>query len=171
MASPPAERSSGQLAGRRLIIAPETAPERYVVDAALVAKWAFPEPTSEHAIAVLDAQCDGHVELIAPDLLVAELASLCRRKVRAGEIDAAAAGELFTLLLEVAPELVPSSDLAAAALELSLRHDRPFGDGLHLALALREGIPYLVADERLLRVLAHAFACVRYLGDLVESLP
>lgn len=139
---------------------------RYVVDAAVVAKWICPERGGAAARDLYQRWADGAIELVAPDLLVAELGSLLRRKVRAGELGSGDADTIFELLLGALPPLAASRDLAASALVLATCHDRPFADALHLALALREGCPYVTADERLVRVLAPAFPCLRYLEDL-----
>lgn len=142
---------------------------RYVVDAAVVAKWIFPEPATASAVGLFDAWAAGRVELLAPDVLVAELGTICRRKVRAGDLPAGRVDELFNLLIGALPELTPSAELAPLALQLALRHDRAVADALHLTLALREECVYVTADERLFRALAPAFPCVRYLADLAPS--
>ena len=139
---------------------------RYVVDAAVVAKWLFPEEGTPSALDLFDAWAAGRIELLAPDVLVQELGAICRRKVRAGDLPAAGVDEAFKLLLGALPELTPSGELAPLALQLALRHDRAYADALHLTLALREGCAYVTADERLFRALAPAFPCVRYLPDL-----
>ena len=140
-----------------------------VVDAALVAKWAFPEAGGPAARRVFGAWTGGRVELVAPDLLVPELAALCRQKAARGELPAAQAPTVHGLLLAALPHLVPSRQLADGALALALRHGRPTAEMLHLALALREGCPYVTADERVFRELAPIFPCVRHLEDVGAS--
>jgi predicted nucleic acid-binding protein len=141
------------------------------VDAAVVAKWLFPEEGSGSAIGLFEAWAHGRVELLAPDVLVPELGAICRRKVRAGDLAAKHADEMFGLLLGALPELTPSADLAPLALQLALRHDRAYADALHLVLALREECAYVTAEERLFRALAPAFPCVIHLADLAPPLP
>ena len=139
---------------------------RYVVDAALVAKWLFPEQGTPRAVALFDAWVDGRADLVAPDLLVHELGAICRRKVRAGDLTAGQVEAAFRLLVSVLPELVPSAELAPLAIQLAVRHDRAYADALHLALALREECAYVTSDDRLFRALAPAFPCVVHLNDL-----
>ena len=146
-------------------------PPTLVVDAGLVAKWAFPEPGGPAARRVLDAWSGGRVELLAPDLLVPELAALCRQKAARGELPPAQASTVHALLLAVLPHLVPSRQLAEGALVLALRHGRPIAEMLHLALALREGCAYATADERVFRELAPVFPCVRHLEDVGAAWP
>ena len=140
--------------------------QRYVVDAAVVAKWLFPEEGSAPAVGLFEAWAAGRAELLAPDVLVQELGAICRRKVRAGDLSAGQMDELFGMLLGALPELTPSLELAPLALRLALRHDRAYADALHLVLALRESCVYVTADERLFRNLAPAFPCVRHLDDI-----
>ena len=53
-------------------------PPAFVVDASVVAKWGFPEPSSGAASRLLAARAAGHIALIAPDLLVPELGAFVR---------------------------------------------------------------------------------------------
>src|SRR4051812_35795759 len=99
---------------------------RYVVDAAVVAKWLFAEEGARSALGLFNAWAAGRVELLAPDVLVYELGAICRRKVRAGDLPAANVDDAFDLLLGALPELTPSNELAPLALQLALRHDRAF---------------------------------------------
>ena len=92
--------------------------------------------------------------------------SICRRKVRAGDLSSGQVEAAFKLLVTALPELVPSVDLAPLAVQLAVRHDRAYADALHLALALREECPYVTSDDRLFRALAPAFPCVVHLNDV-----
>jgi predicted nucleic acid-binding protein len=141
-----------------------------VVDAALVAKWLFPEADSPAARRLYDGWADGRLDLVAPDLLVPELGALCRQKRTRLEIGDRDAIEAHRLLLEVLPRLVPSDQLVDGALALALRHGRPVAETVHLALALREGCPFVTADEQVLRALAPVFPCVRHLDDVAAAL-
>jgi predicted nucleic acid-binding protein len=141
-----------------------------VVDAALVAKWVFPEVNSAAARRLYDGWVDGRLDLVAPDLLVPELGGLCHQKRRRREVEDEAAVRAHRLLLQTLPRLVPSRQLADGALVLALRHDRPIAETVHLALALREGCPYVTSDERVLRELAPVFPCVRHLDDVAAGL-
>ena len=141
----------------------------YVIDAAVAVKWGFPEPRSEAAVGLLGAGAVGRVTLLAPDLFLAELGALCRRKARAGEATPDEAAERLGMLLAAAPELVSTWELAPLAFELSIRHGRPFAEALHLALALREGCPYLTGDDRAVQTLAASLPIVRHLDDLGKA--
>jgi predicted nucleic acid-binding protein len=141
-----------------------------VVDAALVAKWVFPEAGRGAARRLYDGWAAGRLDLVAPDLLVPELGVLCREKSVRHEIGADGAIGAYRMLLGALPRLVPSRQLADGALVLALRHGRPVAETVHLALALREGCPYVTADERVLRALAPVFPCVRHLDDVAAGI-
>jgi predicted nucleic acid-binding protein len=58
---------------------------RYVVDASVAVKWYLPEPESDAAGRLLDPEHD----LIAPDLLFAEVGNALWKRWRRGEIGSA----------------------------------------------------------------------------------
>ena len=114
-----------------------------VIDASVAAKWLVDEPGSEEAAAILAA--DG--VLVAPELLVLELASVVWKKARRGEITTehaalavARAPTLFARLFAVAP-LVPD------ALEIATALNHSVYDALYLALT-RSLSAKLVSDDQ-----------------------
>lgn len=124
--------------------------ERLVVDASVAVKWYVPEAGSEAAAALLHQER----QLLAPDLIVPELGNTIWNKTRRGELTAAEAASIIgaftaTSLLSI----VPSTPLLAGAVEIAMRFDRSVYDAVYLALAVVEEIPFLTADERLVRSL------------------
>ncbi len=142
-------------------------PERLVVDASVAMKWVLPEPGSERARRLLSASVAGRLELIAPDLFMAEVTNVlwkrCRVRAELLEDEARAA---HAALLAAAPELVPSEALAGPALELALAFRHPVYDCLYVALALRDGCSLVTADARLAATLGPATGRVVRLEDL-----
>jgi predicted nucleic acid-binding protein len=139
--------------------------QRCVIDASVVALWYFPEPLSAQADALLAGDC----ELLAPDTLLVEIATLVRRRVHLGEIDAEAARAVLGELRRVPFEKTPAASLVPAALDLALgTADLTVADGLYLALARRIPCPLVTADPHL-HAAAHAAGHTRtvlWLGDL-----
>ena len=136
---------------------------RQVVDASVVVKWYVPETDSAAAVALLEAASD----LLAPDLLAAELANTLWKKVRRGELTAAQAEEVVAAFSNACPvTLVSSLRLLPAALELALRWQRSVYDCLYLALAVAEGCHLFTADARFAAGLAGSplAATVRTVG-------
>jgi predicted nucleic acid-binding protein len=124
---------------------------RTVVDTSVAAKWYFPEPGGDEADQILADRMAGERELLAPDLIVPEFANVLWKRVRRRECSRTAASEILELWELDRPSLVPSSELAAQALELAIRLDQPVYDCLYLALALEIEAPLVTADRQLAR--------------------
>jgi predicted nucleic acid-binding protein len=116
---------------------------KWVVDASVAAKWLAPEAESAQAQALLDD------ELLAPDLLFAEVGNILWKKQSRGEIDTAAAKLGARWLLQVPLQVHESSMLLADALALALHLQHPAYDCFYLALAVRADAPLVTADTRL----------------------
>lgn len=119
-----------------------------VVDASVAIKWVIPEQGSLQAVSLLRTNT-----LIAPDLILPECANILWKKVRRNELSAAEAG--------FAARLIEGSDLQLremmgyfnSSLELAIELDHPAYDCVYLALALKEEMRFVTADERLVRKL------------------
>jgi len=59
--------------------------ETYVLHCSVTAKWVLPEPDRAPALRWLDQFESGEISLIAPDLLLAEFASLLAKRNRRKE--------------------------------------------------------------------------------------
>lgn len=116
-----------------------------VLDASVVAKCFVREEGSGEALEALGRAG----ELIAPDLLVAELSNVAWKKVRRGEIDATHAARMVRAVPSMFVRLVPSATLVARALEIALELDHPVYDCLYLALAEAEDATLVTDDGRL----------------------
>jgi len=137
---------------------------RYVVDASVAAKWYFPEPLSERADLLLERR----TEILAPDILLVEIAQLAWKRARRGEISEAVADRIVAELRKVPFELKPTAELVTAALPFALHRGFTLTDAFYIALAVQSGCPVVTADRRL-RDALHAgdlAAHVLWLGDL-----
>lgn len=121
-----------------------------VVDASIVAKWFVLEPDSERARDVLAAD----VALMAPDLLVAEVANVLWKRERAGHVTAAQVDAALAELPLVFGELTPSSALAPHAMRIARELDHPVYDCLYLALGDAANATLITDDGRLARRVA-----------------
>jgi predicted nucleic acid-binding protein len=102
-----------------------------VVDASVAVKWFVEEEGSVEAAALL-ARTD---DLVAPDLLVAEVSNVAWKKARAGQITPEQAALLIRSTPSMVAELRPCVGLAPRALEIALALDQPVYDCFYLALA------------------------------------
>lgn len=123
--------------------------KRYVVDASVAAKWYFREDHSERA----DAFLEQRNEILAPGLLMIEIATLVWKRARRGEISEATAGRIIAELRKVPLEITPTTDLVTAALPLALTKGLTLHDAFYTALAVHSGCPLLTADRKLYDVL------------------
>jgi predicted nucleic acid-binding protein len=121
-----------------------------VLDASVVAAAFFQEDEAQAARALLVSDR----ELLAPDLIVAEVANVIWKRHGHGEVDEVEGRRLLADVLHLPLHLTPSSELAGAALELALRTRRTVYDCLYLALAVKTKSAMVTGDKRLVRALA-----------------
>jgi len=122
----------------------------WVIDASIAVKWVIPEPLSDKADRVRDHQDD----ILAPDLLLVEVANALWRKTAAREISAREAEAAFDLVRNSGLDLRPTPPLVLKAMEVARRLGHPVYDCVYLALAEREHATFVTADQRLLRRLS-----------------
>ena len=122
----------------------------WVVDASIAVKWVIPEVLSDLA----DRVRDGEADVLAPDLLLVEVANALWRKTTVKEISAREADAAFDLVRRSGIDLRPTAPLLPRAMDLARRIDHPVYDCVYLALAEREGVAFVTADQRLLRRLS-----------------
>ncbi|SFB58716.1 Predicted nucleic acid-binding protein, contains PIN domain [Rhizobium sp. NFR07] len=92
-------------------------------------------------------------DLAAPDLILAECANIFWKKVRRGELTIEEA-RFAALMIEGSNlQLRDMLPIWLSAIELAARIDHPAYDCLYLALALKERLQFVTADESLVRKL------------------
>jgi predicted nucleic acid-binding protein len=116
---------------------------RWVIDASVAAKWLAPEAESAQAEALLDD------DLLAPDLLFAEVANILWTKQTRSEMTAATAAATARWLQQVPLQVHDGAGLMDDALALAVRLKHPASDCMSLALARQTGCPLITADRRL----------------------
>lgn len=136
---------------------------KLVLDASVAAKWLVPERDSDKAKALFESWNDGQIDLIAPTLLTAEIASMLWKRATRGLMSAAEALRLFQEFSDFGLALSPIQTLATSALRLSVAYRHPFYDCLYVALALREGCDLLTSDAKLFNAFSPVFPHVRLL--------
>jgi predicted nucleic acid-binding protein len=138
--------------------------KRYVVDASVAALWYFQEDHSERAEVLLEQDS----ELLAPGLLVVEIATLVWKRARRGEISEAVADRIVAALRQVPMEIRPTAELVTAALPLALHGGLKLYDAFYAVLAVKSGCPLVTADRKLYDVLrgGHLAGHALWIGDL-----
>ena len=127
-----------------------------VVDASVAVKWVLNEDRSKEANAVRSE--DG---LIAPSLIAVEIGSALWKAVRRGHVSR------LNALAALRASLLPFSDLVANerlhvnGLALALDVGHPVDDCFYLALAQRDDVPLITADEAMIAAARKAKIKVR----------
>jgi predicted nucleic acid-binding protein len=118
-----------------------------IIDASVAVKWFIPEPDSGKATKLRDRHIDGSLTLMAPDLLIYEVANALTYHPELTAEDIKEDIEaLFMLDLDL---IQPSSELAASAAEDARRHRITLYDSSYLALAEATSSPLVTADTKL----------------------
>lgn len=116
-----------------------------VVDASVACKWILAEEDSERARLLLESD----EQLIAPVIILAEMANVFRRCLRLGEIDETQARYGLASIRVDIDHLEPLEGLVTAAFDLSILMNHPVYDCLYLALAQQQGCKMITADKKL----------------------
>src|SRR5438045_7747798 len=96
----------------------------YVIDAGVAVKWFIEEPDSEQAKRVLTNYSRWIDDLLAPDLIIAEVANVFWKRAVRGDLTAKEAKDSLTDLLSLNVPLISSALLASKALLLAQSHQR-----------------------------------------------
>jgi predicted nucleic acid-binding protein len=131
----------------------ERAPKNLVVDASVVAKWFVPEADSDKAVRLRNRHIEGSLNLMAPDLLLYEIANalVYHLEIRDEDIH-----EDMEALFNVDIELVsPSSELMTSIAEGARRRDVSVYDSSYLVLAEVTATNLVTADRKLHEKVKH----------------
>jgi predicted nucleic acid-binding protein len=118
---------------------------RFVVDASVAVKWLVPESHVDAARRVLRP----NHELLAPDLIWAEVGNILWKKFRRGELAGETARDLLRDFQRAPLQIAASQTLMPAAWSIAERYDRSFYDSLYLALAVGAECRLVTADLKL----------------------
>ena len=138
---------------------------KLVVDASVVIKWFVPEPLSLEDRRILDGYRAGAFDLVAPDLLNAELGNIVWKKETYQGLGGGDARAVIDGFRNLVIAFTPTADLLADAYNLAITHQRTVYDSLYLALSIREQCQFVTADERLVNAVSSALPTVLWLGN------
>jgi predicted nucleic acid-binding protein len=121
-----------------------------VVDASVAIKWFVPEIHSIQALRLL--QLDA--ELLAPELILAEVGNILWKKCRLGELDMPTAGELLHCFKRSALTIKSHDGLLDNAWHIATQYQQTFYDSLYLSLAVANATRLATADRKFFDALA-----------------
>src|SRR5690606_41554796 len=119
-----------------------------VIDASVALKWFFAENLHEAALRILDRESD----LLAPELILAEVANALWKKAMRGEIQASDAEEIVTLLDPHFTPFFPTFSLLPRAQQIAFELRHPVYDCIYIACAEASEATLVTDDRRLLSV-------------------
>jgi predicted nucleic acid-binding protein len=131
-----------------------------VVDASVALCWLAAERETIFANRLIA----GAVDLVAPSLMLVELANGLWKKTRRGEIAADLATAGLREIWRFVPQIVDVCDLAEPAMALASELDHSVYDCVYLALARRRGATLVTSDQKLIARLART----RFRNDVVR---
>ena len=99
---------------------------------------------------IADAQRGNH-RLIAPQLMLAEVVNVLRRRTQSAEINAEEGEQILQCILELPVSLFDHATLAQDSYELALEHGLTGYDGMFLALARQQNARLYSYDRKLLK--------------------
>lgn len=127
---------------------------RYVVDCSVAIRWFVAQSDWERAALALDRFSRGDLDLLAPDVIVPEFGHVMRKLVIGQKLKSEMGAVSLDRFLTLPIVMTPARDLARSALQLAFRHSGTFYDALYVALAEREDIKVLTADDRMTNAFA-----------------
>jgi predicted nucleic acid-binding protein len=139
-----------------------------LVDASVVVKW-LPifqgEVLVSEALSLLQSWRQGAVDLLAPDLILVEIANVHWRAARQKRCSQSEAQMSLANLRGHGLPALPTKHLVQEALRIALLYGRTAYDSLYVALAADLNATLVTADEKLANALAGSFP-VKWLGAI-----
>ena len=118
----------------------------FVVDASVAVKWFVPEEFADRAD---DLSASG-ARLVAPRLIMTELANAFFKKVRANLMKPADAASDLSILPRYIPEIVDHEVALQSAFLAACELGHPIHDMIYTEIAKRLGLVVVTADDRFL---------------------
>jgi predicted nucleic acid-binding protein len=114
-----------------------------IIDASVAVPWLMETPFSKSARLLKDRQGK------APSLILVETANSLMKYVRAAQLRSADLQPAIEALPIALDEIVPDTELLAAAIDIAVAKNHKVYDCLYLALAIARSEPLATADRRL----------------------
>ena len=121
-----------------------------IVDSCVAVKWVVREEHSDKAIELLEAD----LQLVAPDLVLMEIANALWKNVKRSLLSADQARVRLDDLPGFFNKLLTTPDLVAEAFALGYAADVPIYDCIYVVAARRAGTCLVTADRKLVSKLA-----------------
>ena len=125
-----------------------------VIDTSGLVKYVLPEQDSSVVENLIALHHAGTVNLIAPEYVLVESANVLWKHLQRGNILPEDVAASLQMLRGLGIRLIPNAELLDDALALAAQHGITVYDSLFCALAARENVQLITADNPLVRRLA-----------------
>lgn len=105
------------------------------------------------------------INLLAPDLINAELGNIVWKKHRLQDLNIEDAQEIVNTFKTVSFTFTASADLLNEAYNLAVTYKRTVYDMMYVALSKQENCRFVTADERMVNALGEQFSDVVWIAD------
>jgi predicted nucleic acid-binding protein len=139
---------------------------RYVLDSSVAFKCAVFEVDTDKALLLRDDFRNAVHEFIAPDVFPIEVVHSLTKAERQRRLTPVQGAQALLDLLQTLPQLFPIVPLLPRAYAISSQARIGAYDCLYVALAEREGCPFITADDRLVKNLQTQFPFILSLASL-----
>jgi predicted nucleic acid-binding protein len=137
-----------------------------IIDASVGIKLFLVEPLSDRTDALFTHLADDPPSrFYVPDLFFIECANILWKYVQRFGYSADAARQNVADLARLPLQTISTAALVEAALDLSVEHGSTAYDSAYIALAQQLSLPFVTADEALVRRFGNTGLDVRFLGD------
>jgi predicted nucleic acid-binding protein len=138
----------------------------WVVDASVGIKLFVTEELSEEAVTLFDGLAqEPPIHLYVPDLFYPECTNILWKYVRRHDYPAEQARDAIRTLCDLSLRPIASSLFLSDALDLALAREVSAYDASYVALADNLGVPFITADNKLVRKLEGCGIEVHWLGE------
>ena len=121
---------------------------------------------TDKALRLRDDLRNGIHDFLAPDFFPVEVAHSLTRAERRGRITPAEGAQAYFDVVQTLPRLLPSFPVLSRAYAISSLSKVGVYDCVYVALAEREGCPFITADDRLIRNLQKQFPFIVALSTM-----
>jgi predicted nucleic acid-binding protein len=137
-----------------------------IIDASVGIKLFLVEPLSDRTDALFTHLADDPPsQFYVPDLFFIECANILWKYVQRFGYSAGAARQNVSDLARLPLQIISTTALVEVALDLAVEHGSTAYDSAYIALAQQLSLPFVTADEALVRRFGNTGLDVRFLGD------
>lgn len=143
-------------------------PLKVVIDASVLIKFYVPEILSDRAEQLLIEAEQGHMELLAPDLIYPEVGNILWKKERLRELTRSEIQEITEAIVDLPLKIEHSKQLLQAAVEIGIAYGTTIYDALYITLAKVYETKMITADRKLVNAMGKTDLkeSVAWLGSL-----